>query len=506
VGAAAKQPFSGESFFMTLDNFSPSNVSLSELHVVIREDFGVVFHADTLAFFKVNLKTAHILRDIENGVSPTDCAERYGLSVAEIEKFLENLQDEIVKQAQTRPPKIYNTELLGERLILLVSQDCNLRCLYCNASGGDYNQGRGLMSPETAIQTIDSFILDGDFLFQGVQFFGGEPTLNLPTVLAVCQHLTRLHEEGRIAHLPWFTLITNGMLVSDEFVQIVKKYGIKVTFSIDGPQSLHDHYRINVGGQGTYQRIVKGLKKLREATNGKQPEAVEATVTRRHLDEGFTYSSLQKFFVDELGFQRTHLALIESGYDEVGWVSDQERTQWLVDAQASVIQNLALGKPEASILGLRLLKKLVFKHISPYLCPVGIAALTVNANGSIYPCYQLMDSSFYMGQSKEKEVWKTAVYQQVEQRMRENDKFHHPQCKLCWARGVCSGCLGELYARTGSIEQRIDAVCDGIRNGVEEVLCGLAKLHSTPSAWKQVLHDLKLSKEYSNANNTTELY
>jgi len=489
---------------MTLGDSSTSNTSLSELHVIVREDFGVVFHADTLAFFKVNVKTACILRDMEGGVPLTDCAERYDLSAAEIEKFLENLQNQIARQAQTHPPKLYSTELLGERLILLVSQDCNLGCRYCNAGGGDYGQGRGLMSPEAAMKVIDSFIHDGDFLFQGVQFFGGEPALNLPTVSAVCRHLTQAQADGRIAHLPWFTLITNGMLVSDEFVRVVKEYDIKVTFSIDGPQNLHDHYRVDLGGQGTYQRIVKGLKKLREATAGRQPEAVEATVTRRHLDEGFTHSSLQQFFANELDVHRTHLALIESGYDATGGVSDQERTQWLIDAQASIIQDLALGNPQASTLGLRLLKKLVFKRISPYLCPVGIAALTVNVDGSIYPCYQLMDPGFYMGQAKENEVWKTATYQQVERRMRENDKFHHPQCRLCWARGVCSGCLGELYARTGSIEQRIDAVCDGIRGGVEDVLYGLAKLRSTPSAWEQVLNGLK--NEYSNADSSTELY
>jgi len=467
------------------------NTSLFDVHVIVREDVGIIFHPDTLAFFKVDVKTARIVRDIVEGISPTQAAIKYDLPITKIEGFLATLQNEINHQANVRPPKLYDTELLGDRLILLVSQDCNLRCRYCNASGGDYGQGRGLMSPALAVHVIENFVQDGEFLFQGVQFFGGEPTMNLAAVRAVCEYLSSAYRDGRITHMPWFALITNGIQVSDKFVRLIQDYQIKVTFSIDGPQNLHDHYRVDLGGRGTYHRVTKNLKKLRAVTGDQKPEAVEATVTCRHLKEGYNHRSLQQFFEEELGIHRTHLALIEAGYDKAGRVTDQERTQWLIDAQASVIQDLMRGEPWASTLGLRLLKKLVFKRISPYLCPVGIAALTVNVDGSIYPCYQLMDPSFYMGKAIEKGVWKTATYQQVEQRMRASDKFHNAKCKACWARGVCSGCLGELFAATGSINHRMEPVCNGTRGGLEEVLYGLLKLRSDPDTWRQILENLK---------------
>jgi uncharacterized protein len=477
---------------MALSTYNLNNSTLlSELHVIAREDLGVIFHPETLAFFKVSTKTAKILKDLTAGVSQAECAERYGTPVDEVEKFLNVLQVEIDHQAKIHPPQLYSTELLGERLILLVSQDCNLRCRYCNAAGGDYGQGRGLMSPETAVQAVEAFIRNGKFLFKNVQFFGGEPTLNLKTVRAVCQYLTEGYQAGRISEMPWFTVITNGMLVSDEFIELVKEYNLIITFSIDGPQDLHDQYRVDLGGRGSYQHIVRNFKKLREATNGQQPAAIEATVTRQHLEAGYDHAKLQQFFMDELDVRRAHLVLIEGGYDEAGAVSEQDRTQWLTDMQASIIPNLLNGSSKASVLGLNLLKKLVFKRVSPYLCPVGVAVLTVNVDGSIYPCYQLMDSDFYMGKTTEKEVWKTAVYQQVEERMRANDKFRNAHCKDCWARKVCNGCLGELYAKTGSIEQRVDSICDGIRAGTEEVLVGLAQLRSTPGAWQQVMDGLK---------------
>jgi uncharacterized protein len=493
-----------------INMFSPTSLStstlFSEFHIILREDMGVIFHAETLSFFKVSIKTAHILQDIIAGAALPDCAMRYEMPIDEIEKFLEVLENKIERQAKDCPISNNNFELLGGRLILLVSQDCNLRCRYCNAGGGDYGQGRGLMLPAIAIQIVENFIQKekDEFLFKEVEFFGGEPTLNLPAVRAVCQHLTQAYQDERIVRMPRFTLITNGMLVNDEFIQLVKKYNICLTFSIDGPQDLHDYYRVDAGGQGSYQRVKKGLKKLQKATQGQQPMAVEATVTRRHLDQGYSHHKLQQFVMKELDVRIAHLPLIECGYDEAGQVSEQERTQWIMEMQTSILDNLVNGNPAASVAGLSLLKKLISKNITPYFCiGIGIKSLTVNVDGAIYPCYQLMDSSFYMGQATEKEIWKTPGYQQVEQRMRANEKFDNDYCKICWARGVCNGCLGELYAQTGSIEQRIDAVCAGVRGGLEEVIYGLTKLRSDPDAWMKIIGNLK---ESANENNNVGLY
>ncbi|MFZ6029097.1 MAG: radical SAM protein [Chloroflexota bacterium] len=477
---------------------------LSGLHVFVRQDLGVVFDPDTLAFFKVDAQTGHLLQDLRNGSPAEEVTAKYHRPAAEVEQFLAALQSETRRQAELRPAKVYDTGLLGERLIVLVSQTCNMRCRYCNAGGGNYGQESGLMTPETARQALETFIQDGRFLFQGVQFFGGEPTLNVPAVRTICEHLHQAHRQRRIAALPWFTLITNGLVMNDEFVQLVRDYAIKVTVSVDGPQALHDRHRLDRAGQGTYQRVIDNVARLRAATDGQQPEAIEATVTRHHLDAGMTHAGLQAFFAQELDIHRTHLALIEGGYDMAGRVSEAERTQWLIDAQASVIDDLQRGEPQASTLGLRLLKKLIFKRISPYICPVGIAALTVNVNGAIYPCYQLMDNPFSMGHVAQTQPWQTPAYQEVVQKLRANDKFHNVHCRDCWARGVCSGCLGELYAGTGSIEGRIEANCNGIRGGVEEVLYGLVKLRSDADRWAAML--AKLNSEFKRADSAAEVY
>lgn len=474
---------------------TPLLLTSEKLHILLREETGIIFHTENLSFFKINAKTAAILRDILAGETLEACAACHQTPVAEIENFLQTLHLEVERQEKLSPPSIYSNELLGQRLILLVSQDCNLRCRYCNAAGGDYGQGRNVMSVDVAKETINRFIRDGKFLFREVEFFGGEPTLNLPVVRFVCEYLALAYEQKQIDSMPYFTLITNGLVVSDEFVEIVRRHNILVTVSVDGPQELHDQYRVDVGGQKTYQRIMRGVEKLRKATDGRQPASMEATVTRQHLDAGYTYQGLQKFFSEELGISRSHLALIECGFDDVGKVTEAERTQWLRDAHACVIDNLSKGEPKAAVMGLNMLKKLVFKRISPYLCPVGIAALTINVNGEIYPCYQLMEDQFHMGHVREDRVWDSPTYQCVEQRMRANDKFNNPFCQSCWARGVCSGCLGELHAQTGSIENRMSAICEGIRGGLEDVLFGLARLRSNPAAWAKITKQLQETNE-----------
>ncbi|HEY0800036.1 MAG TPA: cyclophane-forming radical SAM/SPASM peptide maturase GrrM/OscB [Steroidobacteraceae bacterium] len=58
---------------------------------------------------------------------------------------------------------------------------------------------------------------------------------------------------------------TNGMLITDKWCELFKKWDVGVGVSIDGPKHLHDAHRVTRTGQGTFDKTLAGIRMLRKA-------------------------------------------------------------------------------------------------------------------------------------------------------------------------------------------------------------------------------------------------
>ena len=91
---------------------------------------------------------------------------------------------------------LYKEEILEEvtakrehelyKLVLNITNKCNLACKYCYANGGNYCSSEGIMKVETAKATLDTFLKRYRNI-RVIQFFGGEPTFNLDVIEFVCK-------------------------------------------------------------------------------------------------------------------------------------------------------------------------------------------------------------------------------------------------------------------------------------------------------------------------------
>ncbi len=141
---------------------------------------------------------------------------------------------------------------------------CNIDCTYCfylekEALYPERNKN-WRMSDETLEQFIRQHIAAQsgdriDFAWQG-----GEPTMmGLPffrRVVALCEK----YGDGRkITH----ALQTNGILVNDEWARFFAEQHFLIGLSIDGPASLHNHYRLNRAGKGTHEQVVAAMARLK---------------------------------------------------------------------------------------------------------------------------------------------------------------------------------------------------------------------------------------------------
>lgn len=142
-----------------------------------------------------------------------------------------------------------------------VSEDCNLACDYCYYStcGG---------KPGSRVNRIDSALLDS-FLRQymeavegyaSITWQGGEPLL---AGLEFFEEAVRL--EARYA-LPNTvianSLQTNGTLITDKWAAFFKTYHFLVGVSLDGPREIHDARRVDGAGNGSFDRVMKGIGHL----------------------------------------------------------------------------------------------------------------------------------------------------------------------------------------------------------------------------------------------------
>src|SRR5262249_5815175 len=61
-----------------------------------------------------------------------------------------------------------------------------------------------------------------------------------------------------------YTIQTNGTLLDAEWASFFRKHDFLVGLSIDGPREIHDTYRVNKGGKGSFDEVMRGLETLRD--------------------------------------------------------------------------------------------------------------------------------------------------------------------------------------------------------------------------------------------------
>jgi sulfatase maturation enzyme AslB (radical SAM superfamily) len=175
------------------------------------------------------------------------------------------------------------------RLVLHVTHECNLRCEYCYADGGSYGRPRHSMPREIAMTSIN-WAVETFGGIRTLQFFGGEPLLNPKLIFEVCEYCKALRDEGMIEELPNYALVTNGVLGNEGVMEMMRRYGIAATVSIDGPAQVHDALR----GEGTFEAADEFARRCIDA--GDLALDFECTYTPRHLEQGISVVDLIDFF------------------------------------------------------------------------------------------------------------------------------------------------------------------------------------------------------------------
>jgi len=148
-------------------------------------------------------------------------------------------------------------------LIKPSGSDCNLDCRYCFYKDRTPELGRGKqrMSGEVLEKLIKDYMQLG-FPVAGFAWQGGEPTLmGLDFYRKVVELQKKYGLPGRQVSN---AMQTNAVLIDDEWCRFLHDYKFLLGVSIDGPKELHDYYRLNRSGTGTFDKVIKAVEKCKE--------------------------------------------------------------------------------------------------------------------------------------------------------------------------------------------------------------------------------------------------
>lgn len=186
--------------------------------------------------------------------------------------------------------------------IVVLTKRCNLDCTYCHMlpERVEADKAQLDLQPETARQIV-RFILESPRQDLTIEFQGGEPFLNFPGMELFVEEIKKRNQSvGRALS---FTVVSNLMTAKDEHLHYCAENGIRVSYTLNGPAPIHDHYRKTRRGLGSYSTVMDRLRDIQ----AKFPGLVSASplcVIDRHnctrleemidffYDEGFSGVSL----------------------------------------------------------------------------------------------------------------------------------------------------------------------------------------------------------------------
>ena len=345
-------------------------------------------------------------------------------------------------------------------LCMHIAHTCNLNCSYCFASQGKYHGERAVMSFEVGKCALDFLVENsGSRKNLEVDFFGGEPLMNFDVVKQLVAYARSIEKEkGKNFR---FTLTTNGLLIDDDVIEFANKECCNVVLSLDGRKEIHDRFRVDYAGKGSWDRIVPKFQKLVEARGG-QGYYMRGTFT--HANPDFLKDIQQML---DLGFNELSMEPVVCASGDPSELTEADKA--IVMEQYEKLAELMIkrrreGKPFTFYHYMIDLTggPCIYKRISG--CGSGTEYMAVTPWGDLYPCHQFVgDEKFLLGN-----IWDGVKNTAIQDEFAACNVYARSECRDCWARLYCSGgCAANAYHATGSVKGIYKYGCDLFRKRME---------------------------------------
>lgn len=309
-----------------------------------------------------------------------------------------------------------------------VGSSCNIMCKYCYV--------QPFRSREKGIKIMRSVVLE-NIIRKCMQnssrptfsWHGGEPTL---AGISFFKGAIRLIEKYLTPKQNTCNLIqTNATLIDKDFAKFFKEYEFAVSISLDGPENVHNLYRMDCLGRGSFNATMKGVDNLREA--GVEPTVI-ATVTKKTLKYA---EKVFDFLVGE-GFKLIKFSPVYDTGANAFSIGSKEWFEYLRKIFCSWVE---IGDPEIQVRELDEIIAWIRKdNIS--MCSSNSSCskwISVDPDGNLYPC-EYLRSKYSYGNIIDSEI--SAIVSSVRHvNFLKTLQALHDECQECTFQKLCgNGC------------------------------------------------------------------
>ena len=251
------------------------------------------------------------------------------------------------------------------------------------------------------------------------------------------------------------------MLLTDEVTDFLNAEMHNVVLSLDGRREVHDRFRRDLQGRGSYDRIVPNFRRFVER-RGDRGYYMRGTFTHENTD--FTNDILH---MADLGFTELSMEpVVCPPGDPYALTEDDlpvlcEQYEKLAD---EMLRRRREGRPFTFYHYILDLKNgpCIYKRITG--CGSGTEYMAVTPWGELFPCHQFVgDEKYSLGN-----IWDGVTNTAVQDGFRRCNAYARPECRDCWARLYCSGgCAANAYHATGSITGVYGYGCELFKKRIE---------------------------------------
>ncbi len=315
-----------------------------------------------------------------------------------------------------------------------------------------------------------------------VAWQGGEPTLmGLDFFKRSVELVQKYQRPGQEVE---FTFQTNGVLLDDDWCEFLKANDFLVGLSVDGPQEIHDTYRLNKGGDGTFKQVMRGWEFLRK--HGVEFNVL-CTVNAANEHHG---RRVYRFFRDELGAQwMQFIPIVERATLEtlsianMGWSDRPGGERLLYTQTGNLVTERTVGGEQYGRFLVDIFEEWVRRDVGEIYVQLfdvtlhayfGEHLLCIHAptcgygpalehNGDLYTCDHFVEPGFLLGNINETHMIELVASSQMRQFGDNKRDLLTKQCQECDVRMVCNGgCPKDRFMLSRDGEPGQNYLCDGL--------------------------------------------
>lgn len=333
---------------------------------------------------------------------------------------------------------------------------------------------------------------------------GGEPTLmGLDFFRKSVEYAEKYKKPGMAIQ---YTMQTNGTLLDHNWCNFFRENNFLIGLSLDGPKRMHDAYRVDKGGNPTFDKVMRGLHLM-------QDHGVKFNILACVHAANASYPlEVYRFFRDTIGAEFIQFIPIVERDNETGFQEGNEVTDRSVGPEQyggfliSIFNEWVrhdVGRVYVQIFDTSLAAWVGEPSSLCIFSPTCGNALALEHNGDLYSCDHFVEPRFLLGNINERPL--VDLITTDKQRRFGLDKLNTlpMYCRECTVRFAChGGCPKNRFIETPGGEPGLNYLCASYKTFFQYIdkpmstMASLLRHNRAPAEIMQILSTEDKYKAY----------